>query len=76
MRRIMIISIVWLLELQNRYDFYMSLNARTPPSMHHCGIKTLVHLLNEAVDVIFTVTKVSSFNEVLELAGTESASWV
>src|ERR1700753_1917826 len=49
---------------------------QTPPDMHHCGIKPLVHLLNEAIDMILTVTKVSTFNEVLEFAGAESTSWV
>lgn len=41
-----------------------------PPSTN------LVHLADEAVDVLLTVTKVTTLNEVLELARTEATSWV
>jgi hypothetical protein len=44
--------------------------------MRHGDIKTLVHLLDEAVDMVFTVTKITSFNKVLELALAETSSWV
>jgi len=49
---------------------------RTPVFMHHGDIKALVHLLDEAVDMVFTVTKITSFNKVLELALAETSSWV
>jgi hypothetical protein len=36
-------------------------------------VKSLVHLADEVVDEVLTVTEVSSLNEVLELAGAESS---
>lgn len=39
-------------------------------------MRSLVHLADQAVDVLLTVTKVTTLNEVLELAGTETTSWV
>jgi len=38
--------------------------------------KSLVHLLDESVDVLLTVAKITTLNKVLELAGAESASRV
>lgn len=40
---------------------------------HH---KNLVHLADQSVDVLLTVAKITTLNEVLELAGTEAASRV
>lgn len=39
-------------------------------------MRNLVHLADQAVDVLLTVTKVATLNEVQELARTETASWV
>lgn len=41
-----------------------------------CQSNNLVHLADELVDVLLTVAKVTTLNEVLELARTEAASWV
>ena len=43
-------------------------------TFHVC--KRLVHLLDEGVDVVLPVTKVTTLDEVLELAGTEATSGV
>jgi hypothetical protein len=39
-------------------------------------MRNLVHLADQAVDVVLTVTKVTTLNEVLELARTETTGWV
>lgn len=39
-------------------------------------LRLLVHLLDESVDVLFTVAKVTTLNEVLELASSEATSGV
>lgn len=36
----------------------------------------LVHLLDQSVNVLFSVAKVATLNEVIELASMEAASWV
>lgn len=48
----------------------------TPCSTSDPGRDRLVHLPDEGVDVVLTVTKVTTLNEVLELAGAETTSWV
>jgi hypothetical protein len=65
-----------LLGLQAAMTFTCPRELRTPVFMHHGDIKALVHLLDEAVDMVFTVTKITSFNKVLELALAETSSWV
>jgi hypothetical protein len=50
---------------------YVIIPHRQVPSHSH-----LVHLPDELVDVVFSVTQVTSLDEVLELPRSESASWV
>lgn len=42
----------------------------------HTHISDLVHLLDKSIDVFLTVTEITTLDEVLELAGTESTSRV
>jgi hypothetical protein len=40
------------------------------------GMKGLIHLLDEGIDMLLTITKITSLDEVLELSGAETTSWV
>jgi len=44
--------------------------------MQHDGIEKLVHLLDESIDMILTVTEITTLNEMSELACSEPTSWV
>jgi len=48
------------------------------PSDHQSckWLQHLVHLLDQSVDVLLSVTKVTTLNKVLELASSETTSWV
>lgn len=39
-------------------------------------VGNLVHLLDKSIDVLFSVTKVTTLNVVLEFSGSEATSWV
>jgi hypothetical protein len=39
-------------------------------------VPSLVHLLDERINVLLAVSKVTSLDEVLELSGPEASSWV
>ena len=43
---------------------------------HTTGQDHLIHLLDQGIDVFLPVAKISTFNEVLELAGPEASSRV
>jgi len=51
------------------------LNATDNATQHHIRY-TLVHLLDKSVDVLLSVTKITTLNEVLELSSTETTSGV
>lgn len=50
-------------------------NTTTTNHRHHQQ-KNLVHLADESVDLVLTVTKVTTLNEVAELASAETTGWV
>jgi len=53
-----------------------SKNRPQPQPKYHHKSNNLVHLSDQGVDLVLTVTKVTTLNEMSELSGSETSSWV
>lgn len=48
----------------------------TPPKHPEPTPRSLIHLLNQRIDLVLTVAEITAFDEMLELAGTEATGGV